>query len=160
MNMVEAKSCPPRVDTTSLAGLFILVVAITGLSATLAVAGACGSSWRQKIGTPDYACFSSTGKILPCTVAGLGTTPVYYGYACQAHDDCYATNGQAKAGCDRILLQFMKASCDESLGRSSDRKARKQCYNVASAYHAAVAALGCKPFLKAQKSAGNADARC
>lgn len=81
--------------------------------------------------------------------------------ACNRHDDCYATPGVVKEGCDNLFLEAMKTACQKYSPRRRVRKrpgARKPgltCLGVARFYREVVRHSGKarKAFADAQREA-------
>ncbi len=126
--------------------------------------GGCGSTWKQRLAIPEYACFSLAGGVLPYAACAAGAVagykPVYFGAACQQHDNCYSSNGKDKSACDRDFRALLEETCDYTLDGKFRNRARKTCRNAAAEFYYQVKERGCGPFKKAQKNIGNEAASC
>jgi hypothetical protein len=127
--------------------------------------GTCGSTDGQRVAIPDYVCFSMYGGTMAtvpmCSIGAFaGYTPVYFGEACHAHDDCYGRAGASRSQCDSDFLSLLNATCDETLSGSAWTFGRKNCHNASSEYYHQVSTKGCDAFKSAQAAAGNTRANC
>jgi hypothetical protein len=127
--------------------------------------GVCGSTALQRSLVPEYVCFGIEGGTYPyapvcATLSVLAYQPVYFGYACSLHDECYSTPTAPKSDCDARFLSLLKGTCDETLRGSLRALSRWSCHNAVSEYHHQVRVRGCNPYLLAQLDAGNGNAVC
>lgn len=120
--------------------------------------GKCGSSFKQRLSIPDYACFGSAGEVKPfapcATTALIGYRTVHFGTACKLHDSCYGRKGAKKLRCDNDFGDLLKATCEETLDGRFRSQALPACRRMAIAAFTAVRAAGCEAFTKAQATAG------
>ena len=153
-----------NIKGTLLAGMLALLVFSPHMRVEAAGLGQCGSSWKQRLGVPDYVCVTKGGSSKPyaaCAVGALvGAKPVYFCAACEGHDRCYARKGSKKSTCDANFGDLLSDTCSETLTGRSWNKGLSKCKFIAAGFEAAVAVKGCTAFIAAQKAAGVKSPKC
>ena len=101
--------------------------------------GPCGKECRTDIQDPNYVP-TRNGCSAPAP-QGIGSVGngVFFGDACNEHDDCYQTCGISQSDCDRQLLSDLYSACES---QTSTWFARMQCRNVAHTFFNALTLVG------------------
>jgi len=90
-----------------------------------------------------------------CGPEGFGglVPDLWFTSACNAHDICYGTRGNAKSACDSRFYGDMKAICANRYGRWYQAIQRGACYASAWTYYEAVKQFGQSAYDNAQRGA-------